>query len=141
MRAEEIRTWDMKAHAQFDYVDDGAVDTWRSHADEVLAGKEWQGDCDDLAHTALDLMARAGAPLTSLCRLTVYASSNAAGHMVGAALDDDGKWWIVGDTYAAEPYAGTAMLHTPKDFNRLSEAGPGFLDPVWRVGVPWKAPA
>lgn len=136
MNAADIASWQEKAYAQFTYVDDGVTDTWRSHADDVLAGSPWTGDCDDLAHTVLDLTIRAGAPMNKCFRLFVMSEVTNIGHMVGAEQDDDGQWWIVGDTFSVTPYPVKQMEHTPVDYNCLAEAGPND-EPVWRKGVPW----
>lgn len=136
MNAADIASWDAKARVQFTYVSDGAVDTWRSWADKVLANEPWTGDCDDLAHTVLDLTIRAGASMGYCYRLFVMAEDGSGGHMVGAEQDDALAWWVVGDTYSNSPYPAAQMEHTPVDYNCLAEAGPA-TEPIWRKGVPW----
>ena len=134
MTPAQVAHWDAKAREQFVYLADGALDTWRSHADEVLAGFAWEGDCDDLVSTALDLMARAGLPLASCYRLIVDAAGKPGDHRVGAALGDDGALYIVGDTFAA-CYPAGAMAHVPGQYQRMDEAADH--PERWRQGAPW----
>lgn len=63
MLAADVRRWDQAARDGFTYAGDGALDTWRSHAADVLNSRPWRGDCDDLVSTVLDLLGRRGVPL------------------------------------------------------------------------------
>lgn len=136
MRADEIRAWDLKARAKYSYLaDPPGEDTWRSHADDVLAGKDWSGDCDDLASTVLDLLGRAGEPLSNLYRVIVAANASAEpNHMIGAVADERGAVWVVGDTFGSEPYPAEDCPHRPVRYQRMSEVMP---DNTWREGAPW----
>src|ERR1700744_2773085 len=100
MRATEIFHWEQEARAEFSYTPDAGPDVWLSHADDVLAARPWEDDCDGLASTVLDLCNRAGLDKSDAYRLRVYASNGSGGHMVGAVKDTANQFWIVGDTFA-----------------------------------------
>ena len=135
MTEEELKHWDARAREKFTYREDQGVDTWRSHAAEVLAGTPWSGDCDDLTATVNDLLSRAGCPLDQLYRLLVSTTrTETVDHTVACAVDDHGGFWVLGDTFRpAYPAAG--MPHRGITYNRLSEAAPKV---IWRDGTPWK---
>lgn len=142
VNSEDFNKQEAKARAGYSYQLDGATDVWLSHADEVLRGSLWADDCDGLAETILDLIARAGCPLNRLYRLAVIAP-NGEGHMTGAGVDDAGRVWILGDTFATGPYRAENVRHTAKIYNRLDETW--GRDPVtgkpiakWRKGFPWQ---
>jgi hypothetical protein len=133
MDADTIRRLDAEARQRFTYRPD-AVDNWRSHGDEVLRGEDWQGDCDDLASTVLDLLGRNGMALGDRYRLLVSTlGESQVDHMVACAVDADGHFWIVGDTFAPA-YPAALMKHRGLFYNRLTETQPKA---VWRDGVPW----
>lgn len=134
MDLDLINRWDRRARERWRYLAD-AADAWRSHADDVLAGRAWRGDCDDLASTALDLLARAGCPLDRLWRLIVTAAGGQR-HMVGCVQADDGRLWIVGDTFGA-CYRAESMAHSPVQSCRLDEAHADDNRGLWREGAPW----
>lgn len=138
MHSTDIKALDNRCRDHWTYrINDTAK--WRSYGDEVLARQPWFGDCTDLVSTVFDLMGRQGVPLKVRWRLLVVAqdtSEVAPNHMVGAVLDDDGEWWIVGDTYGGT-YHATSLLHRPVCFNRLDETLPVTHEAVWREGVPW----
>jgi predicted transglutaminase-like cysteine proteinase len=127
----EVERWDGRARWNFTYEADGAIDNWLSHADEVLRDVPWKDDCDGLASTVIDLCCRAGLKEENAFRLAVFASSDGSGHMVGCVITDDGRIWIVGDTFVNEPYLAQNMRHKPHIYRRLSES-------VWREGALWK---
>lgn len=130
MKAAELAQVDTRARAKFTYVADVQMDRWRSHADDVERGAAWEGDCDDLASTVLDLLGRAGLDLEDRYRLTVSVGRNGVvDHMVTAARDDDGRFWILGDTFAGS-YRAEDMRHEPISYNHLTEK-------AWRQGAPW----
>lgn len=135
MSPEDIKAADRLARKSFTYKSE-AGDTWRSRADEALAGTAWQGDCDDLASTVLDILGRQGLPLESRYRLVVASAGDKRkpDHLAGCAIANDGSFLIVGDTFRAA-YAAPAMRHRGIFYNRLSENQP---DAIWREGVPWK---
>lgn len=135
MNIADVQTWEAKARANFIYVPDPVPDMWTDHSDDVLAGQPWQDDCDGLGETVVSLCVLAGLPRESAYRLVVK-DVNGQGHFVGAVQPDDAPMHIVGDTWANAAYPATQMQHTPVDYNRMSEAGPGG-GPVWRAGVPW----
>lgn len=96
-----VATVDEAAREGFTYVaDPGNSDTWRSHADQVLAGQPWSGDCDDLASTAADLLIRMGVPRDRVWLVLVdtRGKTGTFDHMVAATVDDAGQYWVVGDT-------------------------------------------
>lgn len=132
MDAERIRAVDLSARARFVYTPDPADrDTWRSHADDVLAGRVWEDDCDGLASTVLDLLARAGVALPALYRLVVDSSGcGRADHMIACAWDAAGACWIIGDTFG-EAYPAKDCRHRPLQYQRMDDAI------TWRDGAPW----
>jgi predicted transglutaminase-like cysteine proteinase len=133
MKYPLIYDLDRQARRGFTYKPDVA-DEWRSHSKDVYEGKSWEGDCDDLASTVLDLLASHGAPLEDLYRLIVVTKTG-VGHMIGAIKEEDGgRFWIVGDTFKDSPYPVSSMEHKPHEYNRLSEAG---ANTTWRMGLPW----
>jgi hypothetical protein len=132
-----IRAADARARARFTYRADGPQDEWRSHADEVEAGRAWADDCDGLASTVLDLLCRAGCPLDHAFRMAVSSTgSGTADHMIGCVQDDQGDFWIVGDTFHA-CYAAGACRHQPIEYNRLDEHLPDH-ESLWRDGAPFE---
>lgn len=134
--AEQIYRLDGMARERFTYEGDGAFDTWRSHAKEALSNRPWRGDCDDLATTALDLMGRAGLPLERRFMIAVDAErSGGIDHLVACAIDDKGRFWIVGDT-AGPAYGARGMPHRAVKYHRLDEIGEDRKR-VWREGAPW----
>lgn len=138
MNIFEIDAADGQARGKFTYKPDGATDNWRSHADEVLAGTPWEGDCDDLASTVLDLCGRQGVPLEDRYRLLVSSTGGKLpDHMVGCVRGSDGAFRLVGDTFRAA-YDVTSMAHKGIVYNRLSENPPHVAETIWREGVPWK---
>lgn len=132
MDAERIRRLDLQCRARFTYLaDPPAADTWRSHLDDVRAGRPWQGDCDDLASTVLDALAEAGVPLSNLYRLEVGAAGGAVmNHLIGCTWDDAGVCWIIGDTFG-ESYPATACRHRPFSYQRMDDVV------TVREGAPW----
>jgi hypothetical protein len=120
MHADQIKATDAAARARFTYRGDGLFDQWRSHADDVLAGRAWAGDCDDMASTVLDLLGREGLALDRRFRMWVASRGTMIDHMVACAVDDQGRFWIVGDTFAPAYPAGD-MRHSPMQSWRLDE--------------------
>lgn len=134
MNITDITKADKDARSRYTYKADPANDdNWRSHADEVLHHVAWEGDCDDLASTVLDLLDRAGMKLEDQYRLIVWATGH-VGHMVACVFDDDGTPWIVGDTYVAYPYTAVNMPHIPNLYQKMTEVVP---DDIWHKNVPW----
>lgn len=137
MDALKIAQVDAEARKRFSYISDGSIDTWRSHADEVLADKRWHGDCDDLASTVLDMLARLGVPLEDRFRLMVSATgTKIVDHMVGCVRAEDGSFLIVGDTFRPS-YNCTQIKHRGIVYNRLNENPPHVEETIWREGFPW----
>lgn len=132
MRARALQDADGRARLRFTYQPDlSDRDNWRSHADDVEAGRDWSGDCDDLASTVLDLLARASVPLDQLYRLIVSTRRNdAPDHMMACAWDDRGACWIIGDTFGPA-YPAQDCPHQPLQYQRMDDIG------VWRDGAPW----
>lgn len=136
MTRGQIAEIDALARKHFTYVPDlKGHDTWRSHSDDAVAGRAWSGDCDDLASTVLDILFLRGMKLADLYRLEVSIAKNGmVDHLIGCAKDEDGNFWIVGDTEFSSVYHGSSMVYEPLTYNRLSEAGE---NPVIRIGRPW----
>lgn len=103
-------------------------DRWRSFYAYAAEGMNWAGDCDDLAATALEFVTRSfygnKALLAHCYRLQVASPQCPAGspydHMVAAVRCDDGKVYVLGDTFGAI-YPISQSKHRVFAFNRLSE--------------------
>ena len=93
---------DLATRLNFTYVSDDVQygkDEWHSHYAEVKAGKNWQDDCDGLAETTIDYLAKEGVPRDHMWRLLVSVEkSGVVDHMVAVVATDDGKYYVVGDT-------------------------------------------
>lgn len=133
----QLRYADKVARAHFTYKADGTrpeENTWRSLADEALAGKSWVGDCDDLASTALDILTRTlpDDALDKCFRLEVASPDCPAGvpfdHMIGAVMLPGLNLWIIGDTFG-EAYPASRMPHRIVNYSKLSEGT------VWKKGT------
>lgn len=137
MQSTRITYWDQRARRQFSYQADNAKTTaqnkWTSYGDRVLAGSPYAGNCSDLVSTFLDLACRDGLDLTAGYRMDVLDEQRGLGHQIGCVVDDDGNFWIVGDTFYPGPYHAEMLRHKPFNYNRLSE-GPD----LWRSGAPFK---
>lgn len=112
MKLERIRYWDSRARTNYTYKHDpDNHDNWKSYADEVLDNKAWADDCDSLASTVLDLLARDGAKLENLFRVLVSSAKNGKiDHMVAYAMDSKGDLYVVGDTFSTI-YPRRGMRH------------------------------
>lgn len=137
MLRAEIEIIDIAARKRWSYAADAAVqESWRSHADHVLRGEAWAGDCDDLASTVLDLLARDGVPPQSMWRVMVDSYGGAKiDHQVGMVQDDAGMFLIVGDTFGPTSPAA-ASRHRIILAHRLDEYFPDGTA-MWREGPPW----
>ena len=125
LNSQEIRRIDSMARKNFTYVAE-EEDLWRSFADKVIQSKKWQGDCDDLASTTIDLLHRAGAPKNSLTRAIVGTyGSKTPDHMIAFAEDDKGRQWVVGDTFGPA-YPRKDMTH------RLIKISPIHMGRSWK---------
>ena len=96
---------DRSVKDRFVYADkDPGGDQWRSFATELRDDKDYVmvDDCDTLASTVLEILAWEGVPLENLFRALVSspaARGNMVDHMVGLAKDENGTYWVVGDTF------------------------------------------
>lgn len=121
------RKWDKFVAVRFTYTHD-KVENWRSHASELLADKDYhmRDDCDGLASTVLDCLARAGVPLDKLWRVVVKSPqagrNDYIDHMVGMIEVDSGQRYIVGDTFSeGKPVKVERTVHTLVETSRLDE--------------------
>ena len=120
MNAYQIAEIDNRVRLKFTYVRD-EYDMWTSYADEILRGENIKGDCDDLASTVLDIMAREGADPAKMYRAQVSTTKTGpVDHMVGMITDDLGRLWIVGDTFKSA-YRANRMSHRLVKTAKLSE--------------------
>lgn len=131
-----VRHFDALARSRWSYkADPPGNDNWRSHADDVLAGRHWEGDCDDLASTALDLMMRGvpGIPQDKLFRMCVKTRQCPAGvpfdHMVAGCLVRPGALVLFGDTFGDPQF----YAHSTHRVIRYASVAEGV---VWRNGHP-----
>lgn len=118
MKSALIQSIDKVARTKFTYkADPPTWDTWRSHAEDVFAKRNWTGDCDDLASTVLDLLGQAGMPLTSRYRCMVDSQGgHKIDHMIAVVLDDQNHFWFVGDTN------GEATREVPSSYTFIEYA-------------------
>jgi hypothetical protein len=102
--AARIRALDQQARAGFQY-QHPTPNPSRDCSDQVLARRPWRGNCMTLAITSLGLARRAGAPPGTLYFLLVQDWLHHGEHAVGMATDDQGRRWVIGDTFGrAYPY-------------------------------------
>lgn len=145
---ETIKTADSRVRDDFTYSSD-IIDTWRVHSHEVMNTRAWAGDCDDLATTALDMLARQGQPLDRMWLVLVAAkqSSKVSGrldHLIAIVEDDQGRFWIVGDTSEVTvelkfmKYRPLAYMSTNDRVWHGAEVNDNFATrfnvPVWSLG-------
>lgn len=122
---DKLVKWDHAARERFTYVTDdvqfGVTDDWRSHADDVLAGKHWKDDCDGLASTVLDLLARDGYDPSLMYRAVVDSTGKGdkIDHFVGI-VSDGSELFVVGDTFGPV-YPIKEMRHKLVAVSRVSE--------------------
>jgi len=120
MQSSLITSTDAKVRQKFTYKND-EVDRWRSFSEEVNKGSRWEGDCDDLAMTTIDLLSKAGADPKHLGRgLVSSEGGKRIDHMIAFAKDDKGQLWVVGDTFGSA-YHVDAMQHKCIYANVISE--------------------
>lgn len=126
---------DRMARAGFTYTPDDGPDRWRSHYDDVLAGRDYEDDCDGLGSTFLDLLHRHfGMALEDLYQLVVDSKGKGPDHFVGCAYSDN-DFHIGGDTFYPAVYRASVMQHKPVKYRRLSEP-----PDLWREGAPFGEP-
>ena len=138
MKSAQIIETDAYVRKNFVYrPDPDLADTWRSHVSELSSQRPWHGDCDDLTSTLLDQLSQLGVPLHDLFMLMVSTSFKIdhANHLVGAVLDDEGRFWIVGDTFRPA-YRAESIQHIGIKYRRLNEWGVDGR-PLLRLGYPW----
>jgi hypothetical protein len=100
---QKLVKWDSAAREHYTYEYDKIqykkAEDWRSHADEVLAGKKWKDDCDGLAMTVIDLLCRDNYDPELLYRAMVDSTGGKnIDHFIGIASDGS-RWFVVGDTF------------------------------------------
>lgn len=96
-----VRAVDDLVRSLATYVPDAALrDSWTSFHKEVMAGQPFEGDCDDWAQTAIQVLFLLGAPKSVLYRALVSSSGGEAiDHMIGLVRLPDGSMWSIGDTF------------------------------------------
>lgn len=116
LKEKTLAPWDifqisLEAKSNFVYKSD-VVDNWRVHSSEVLMKQTWQGDCDDLASTTLDMLIRAGQPRRRAWLVLADVEHKAKlDHLIGMVEDADGHYWIVGDTSAQTTYPANLVKY------------------------------
>lgn len=116
-----LKAADAKARRNFIYTSEPG-DKWRSFADYALANERWRGDCDDLTSTAADIAIRMGIKKHQLWFAVVatgQAGRGKADHLVGLAKDENGKWWVIGDTFGPI-YPLASMQHELLEVHNLA---------------------
>jgi predicted transglutaminase-like cysteine proteinase len=104
LTAWEIMNLSLEVKENFRYLLD-VNDNWRVHTSSVMTKNTWQGDCDDLAVTTLDVMIRYGlARDRAWLVLADVQHTDVLDHLIGMVQDIDGKFWIVGDTSSQNAY-------------------------------------
>lgn len=121
---EKLIYWDATARKKYTYVTDaeqyGVEDQWTSHADTVLAGKPWKDDCDGLASTVLDLLARDGYAPDLMYRAMVSSTGGkVVDHMIGICSDST-TLYVVGDTFGPT-YSLKKIQHRIIAVSRVSD--------------------
>lgn len=112
---------------KFTYVSDreqyGVGNDWRSHADNVLAGKEWKDDCDGFACTASEILMRNGHAFEDI--YLIRCRTEAGGMHLVCGVMEDGKMKIL-DNRQKWAYAHNRLDYTW--INMMGGSEPG----VWR---------
>lgn len=126
MKSSKIREIDNYVRAKYTYkYDRPEKDEWRSRHTEVLAGKPWQGDCDDLASTTAYMLTKYGLPLSSAWLCLVDSSGDGKiDHAIAMCKDDEGKTWVIGDTFGQNlggAYPLKQMKHALKKWCRYDD--------------------
>src|SRR5262245_21643352 len=98
MILDTIKSVDFAVNQGWRPRDDGAIDKWSSHVEEVKAGARWYGDCDDKTRTFLQLIIEAGADLKDLYRTVVDAGTPGELHVMATVRDTFGAFWCAADT-------------------------------------------
>jgi hypothetical protein len=107
--ASKIVAIDHQVRARFHYQQPVEHQAWDDAA-AVIAGQPWRGNCVTLTMTALAMIKRAGSPPGTLSCLLVLDAKFGGQHAVGVAIDDLGRQWVVGDTFA-QAYPRSTMRH------------------------------
>lgn len=95
-----VRQVDAKVRSLATYKADPALrDSWTSYAKRVLGGLRFEGDCDDWAETALEVLASYDVPRSALFRALVASQGTVIDHMIGLVQMPDGSMWSIGDTF------------------------------------------
>jgi len=102
---DEVRDIHKEVHGLFTYIhDDKQYDMnehWTSHADDVMAGEEFEDDCDGFALTCAELFIHKGHPREHVSAI-ICNTETGEGHLVCGILID-GEQWVVENRYK-KPY-------------------------------------
>ncbi len=137
---KRLKDADSRARRRFHYRKDPGPDTWRSHRALAETGRDWFGDCDDLASTTLDILINSYPmwpeqdEVARLCfrlKVATLACPKDApyDHMVAGVQLPDGQFWIIGDTFG-EAMRREASEHRIVSWSCLADGN------VWRRGDP-----
>lgn len=90
-------------HNQFNYKKDGDDDlnSWSIGTEVLLADDTFEGDCEDLALTTIEVLIDTGIPREKLFKFLTRSGGNKTkvNHMVAGFEDKTGQIWIIGDTF------------------------------------------
>lgn len=109
LSAARIYAVDRQARAQFHYRQPSLYPV-RDYSIEAAARRPWEGNCTNLAVTAVALAKGAGAPPGTTYLALVLDFVRHGQHAVGVVQDDQGRRWVVGDTFA-QAYPLPSMRH------------------------------
>lgn len=100
---QHVRSVNSAIHTQFNYKKDGNNDltSWSIGTEVLLAGDTFQGDCEDLALTTIEILIDTGIPKEKLFKFLTRSGRNKtkANHMIAGFEDKAGQIWIIGDTF------------------------------------------
>lgn len=83
------------------YKNDKGLDTWTNYAENIIEGKRFSGDCDDMVVTVTALAICAGVPAKNMNFAIVDdpLGSKTVTHLVGMVKSEDGNHYVYGDTF------------------------------------------
>jgi len=132
MTLEEIKKWNKYVTTRFVYTEDpydpAHADTWKDWSQVILDNPSIRiyDDCDGLACTVASLLYKKGA--TNVSRLMVGSEGPTVDHMVAMVEDDNGQFWIVGDTWNLDIIPLEKCPHKILHINNFTKDGIGWKD-------------
>jgi predicted transglutaminase-like cysteine proteinase len=125
---KHLKMMNTKIQSDFKYKPDelsnSKIDDWRSEVDNLINNGKFEGDCDDLALTSLQIAEMTGIPNSRLYKIISKSgrtyNGDTANHMVAGYKDKNGDIWIFGDTFIefTYKYQPTSNLHKIHKYKR-----------------------